>query len=52
MCVPLEAATSNLNPAIRSLQQNVYKSGGLKGTTHFYIYSGGIKIPSLCLDCD
>ena len=31
---PLEAATSILNPAIRPLQQDVYKFGGLKGSTH------------------
>jgi len=31
---PFEAATSNLNPAIRPLQRNVYKCGGLKSTTH------------------
>jgi len=34
MFVPLVAATSNFNPAIRPLQQNVYKCGGLKVTTH------------------
>jgi len=34
MFIPLEAATSNLNQAIRPLHRNVCKCGGLKDTTH------------------